>query len=278
MADSNSEGRKSPRNKLNDLTGTEWIKFTRSWFIHDNRNKNELKGVIKHPATFPSAMIAEFIRFFTKRGELVLDPLLGTGSTLVACDNTERRGIGIELYDEWANIAKSRTSQQVMTGDCREILSQLIEQEVSVDFIITSPPYLNMMKKITGSRSVQKKRKQSGLPTDYGTNEQDLGIVADPEKFIENLYEIFSKCRELLKNKRYLVVIMQNVRNKGEVIPLAWEFTRKMKDSWLFKGEKIWIQSQKQLNPFGYPFDFVSNVHHHYCLIFRKKTENITRC
>lgn len=260
----------SKKNKLNDLTGKEWIQFTRSWFIHDNKNRRELEGVIVHPATFPSALVAEFIEFFTKKGETVLDPLLGTGSTLVACDATERRGIGIELYEKWGKIAQQRTKQSVLIGDCREILTQLKKKSTSVDFIITSPPYLNMMKKITGSKSVQKRRKQTGLPTDYGSNEKDLGIISDPEEYIDELVSIFTKCNEILKEKGYLVVIMQNVREKGEVIPLAWDLAGKMKERWLFKGEKIWIQSQKQLNPFGYPFDFVSNVHHHYCLIFRK--------
>src|SRR2546422_11244846 len=60
------------RNKLNDLTGKEWAQFTRSWFTHNPEpRKND---EILHPAKFPESMIAEFVQFFTKKGDIVLDP------------------------------------------------------------------------------------------------------------------------------------------------------------------------------------------------------------
>ena len=70
-------GTYSPRNTMNNLTGTEWIKFTRSWFEFRPPPRNKKLGEDLHPAKFPEDLIANFIRFFTKEGMWVLDPLLG---------------------------------------------------------------------------------------------------------------------------------------------------------------------------------------------------------
>lgn len=99
----------SEKNKLNDLTGKEWIKFTKSWFIHNPPPRKEIE--ILHPAKFPETLIEEFIKFFTKEEELILDPFLGTGSTVVATKNTLRSCIGFEINQKYAEISKSRLLQ-----------------------------------------------------------------------------------------------------------------------------------------------------------------------
>jgi len=59
------------KNKLNDLDPKTWLKFQKSWFIHNPPPRK--KDVLVHPAKFPETMAQEFIEFFTKRGETVLD-------------------------------------------------------------------------------------------------------------------------------------------------------------------------------------------------------------
>src|SRR5438128_8046437 len=85
------------RNKLNELSGKEWIKFTKSWFIHRPGPRDVLK--IRHPACFPESLVRDFISFFTKPGQLVVDPFLGTGSTLVAALDAGRSGVGFEIVE-----------------------------------------------------------------------------------------------------------------------------------------------------------------------------------
>ena len=82
-------------NKLNNLDPKSWLKFQKSWFIHNPPPRK--KGVLVHPAKFPETMAQEFIEFFTKEGETVLDPMAGTGSTLVAALRCARNSYGIEL-------------------------------------------------------------------------------------------------------------------------------------------------------------------------------------
>jgi len=259
------------RNRLNDLTGREWALSTKSWFIHNPpaRSKKE----ILHPAKFPESMIADLIKFFTKKGELVLDPMLGTGSTLVACDQTHRHGVGIELIKKWASIAKERTSQLVIEGDAGELKGLLAKHGIKqVDFCITSPPYWNMLKKSRGHVfSLQKRRKAMGLEEYYSDDPKDLGNIEDYEKYLDALCDVYAQVHEVLQPGRYLVIICQNILTpEGEMIPFAWDLARKLSGLYILKQERLWLQDNKLLGIWGYPFRYVSNVHHHYCLVFEK--------
>lgn len=91
------------RNKLNDLEPKTWLKFQKSWFVHNPPPRR--KNVLRHPAKFPETLAQEFIEFFTKRGQVVLDPMAGTGSTLVAALRARRHSFGVELNPHYADIA-----------------------------------------------------------------------------------------------------------------------------------------------------------------------------
>jgi DNA modification methylase len=255
-----------PRNKLNDITGKEWIKFTKSWFIADGKSSDISHEIDLHPASFPPSMIRDFINFFTKPEELVLDPFLGTGSTLVACKETNRKGVGIELYPKYVETARLRTNFPVLQGDVREQLETLDKQAFSL--CITSPPYWRILKKKKDYN--QRARKEKGLDLQYGENPCDLGLIEEKDEFLEELSRIFFQIHGLLKQNGHLIVFIQNIRDKGEMVPLAFELPSHLKKMYNFLGERIWLQNQKILRPYGYPYSFVPNVHHHYALIFKK--------
>ena len=259
------------RNRLNDLSGKEWLLFTKSWFTHNpvQRSKRELL----HPAKFPDSMIAEFLRFFTKKGELVLDPMAGTGSTLVACDRTGRRGVGVELTRKWGEIAKNRTSQKVIIGDAQDLEKLLFKKNAEkFDFCITSPPYWNMLRNSRGGvNSAAKTRKKNGLAEYYSESANDLGNIKDYDDYLKKLVTVYSQVHNVLKDGKYFTVICQNIfTSDGTMVPLAWDLARELGGIFKLKQEKIWVQENKLLGIWGYPFRYVSNVHHHYCLIFEK--------
>src|SRR5438132_7052743 len=97
------------RNKMNELSGRDWIKFTKSWFVHRPEPRGDQK--IRHPASFPESLVREFIVFFTKKGQLVVDPFLGTGSTLVASLEADRAGVGFEIVDKYTEISRKRVTE-----------------------------------------------------------------------------------------------------------------------------------------------------------------------
>jgi len=263
-------GKYSSRNTINNLTGKEWIKFTRSWFEHHPPPRNKKKSEHLHPAKFPEDLIANFIKFFTKEGMWVLDPFVGTGSTLVACDQTKRNGIGIELTKKWADIATNRTDQYVILGDCRDLKEYNLPQ---LDFSISSPPYWDMLSHSRGgSNSTQKDRIKAGFDASFSDNDLDLANIVGYKDFMEELLQIYKNIFDLLRPGKYIAVIMQNtLKQKQQYYPVAWEFALKMKDfGWQIAQEFIWCQRDKKLGIWGYPNTYISNVHHHYILIVRK--------
>ena len=265
-----------PRNKLNDLTGKEWIKFLKSWYIFDalKSDLNEESEVTRdsedHPATFSPTMVSDYIRFFTKEKMKVLDPFVGIGSTLVACDRTNRMGLGVDLIPKFIDITKKRISskQTAILGDSTNLLDLSLPK---IDFCITSPPYWSMLNKIDVN---QKIRIQKGLSTKYSENEKDLGNILDYEKFMGELLKVFSQVNALLNPGKYMVIFVQNVVDGDTMVPFAWDLAIRLSKIFILKKEKIWCQDHKSLHPFGYPFSWVSNTHHHYALIFQKKFDD----
>ena len=79
------------------------------WYFDrvNNMTKNKL-GISEHPCVFPTTMIERIIKMTTKEGEVVLDPFLGSGTTLVAANNLKRVGLGIELDDKFSHIIEKR--------------------------------------------------------------------------------------------------------------------------------------------------------------------------
>lgn len=285
---------RKPVNKLNELSGTEWIKFTKTWFIHRPAPRENAK--LLHPAAFPESLIKEFIEFFTKREELVLDPFLGTGSTLLACIESNRSGIGVEVVEKWANIAQSRVEKllaqrrgseqflqtmglsqeklliKVIHGDSRHLSKIWDENKFPpVDYCITSPPYWNQLKR---NHIRQKERITKGLETKYSEDSNDIGNIDDYEEFLQAIKNIFNEVYKVTKNKGYLTIVTNNVFFDGRVYPLAFDTMKILSEepyAWIPKDEKIWLQDDKPLLPLGVYNAWIGNRAHQYCLILRKE-------
>lgn len=281
--DFGERGKYDTKNTLNDLTGKEWIKFTKSWkiYIPKPRKADEFE----HPAKFPEELIEEFIRFFTKKGDLVLDPFLGCGTTARVCQVLGRNVIGIELINKYYNIARKSLQQttlerfsdiffEIIKGDSKKILKIWEEHDFGkVDYCITSPPYWDMLKKSRGGvESISKQRKKLGVDQYYSDeNPDDLGNIEDYNDFIEILVNVFEGIYKIMKKGSYLTIIIQNIRaTSGEMIPFAWDLALRLSKTFQLVQEKLWLQNDTKLGIWGYPKIYVSNVAHHYCLNFRK--------
>ncbi|MHA1280965.1 MAG: DNA methyltransferase [Promethearchaeota archaeon] len=271
------------KNKLNELTGKEWIKFTKSWFIHNPPPRN--KSEILHPAKFPESLIEKFILFFTKKGQLVLDPFVGIGSTAVAAKNIGRSCIGIEINEKYVSIARKRLAQRnideffdinenklkylIFHNDSNNIEKIWEENNLPLaDFCITSPPYWNQLKR---NFMRQLARKDQGLDTKYSDLKNDIGNIDDYNEFIKAQKRIFNKIYNVLKDGSYLVIITNNIFYNGRLYPLAFDTAISLSDKWVLKDEKIWCQNDKALLPLGINNAWIANRCHQYCLIFRKE-------
>ena len=268
-----------PSNKLNDLDSKTWLKFQKSWFVHNPPPRK--KGVLVHPAKFPETMAQEFIEFFTKKGETVLDPMAGTGSTLVAALRAGRNSYGIELNSKYVEVANDILEEerknlgekiegltsQVIHGDATKVTNY---QLPDIDYVLTSPPYWDMLH-VRGAQTQKKRRASAELDVHYSDDPNDMGNISDYDEFLEKLINIYKGLQSLLREKAYLTIIVKNVKKGGKIYPLAWDIARELGKTYTLKDEKIWVQDNQPLAPFGLGSAWVSNTFHHYCLQFRNE-------
>lgn len=278
-----SPGAVSPRNTLNDLTAKEWIQETVSVWRQRGLGAGHPDAQIErlHPAPFSFTDVSRLIRFFTKADEVVLDPFVGIGSTLKAACLEGRRGIGIELNTDFAILSErrlerevadslfDRPEQRVLQGDAREVLPTLDGN--SVDFVVTSPPYWNILHK--ADHKVEQERISQGLSTRYSESDpRDLGNLTDYDVFVKELVGVFAECRRVLRPQRYLAAIVGDFRNKGRYHMFHADLGNALEDiGFVLKGVTILYQSHKRLFPYGYPAAYVPNMHHQYILILRNE-------
>ena len=269
-----------PRNKLNDLTASEWISSTVSVWTQKGLGAKHPDAKIErqHPAPFSFTDVGRLIRFFTKEGDTVLDPFVGVGSTLKASAIDRRKGIGIELNPKYVQLAEQRLSeevrdlfasidqQRILLGDARELLFELDVD--SVDFVVTSPPYWNILHK--EDHKVEQERKAQDLDTRYSDDERDLGNISDYSTFLSEVAAILGSCGRALKPKKYMAVVVGDFRNKSKFHMFHADLATALADfSFGLRGIKILYQRHKRVFPYGYPFAYVSNIHHQYILILQ---------
>lgn len=255
-------------NKLNDLEPKEWLKFQKSWFVHNPPPRG--KDKILHPATFPEGLAREFIEFFTKEGQVVLDPMMGTGSALVAANAARREVVGVELNKAYFDIAKSQLpdANNLFNMDVREFLKGYGGEDYFADYVITSPPYWDMLR-MKGNEN-QKKRSDQNLDTYYSNDERDFGNISSYPEFLAELTFLYVDLKKVIVPGGYLTIIVKNIKKKGTIYPLAWDLARYLSAHYEMKDEKIWCQDNQKLFPYGIGSAWVSNTFHHYCLNFRK--------
>ena len=299
--------RYDPRNRLNDLSGSEWTHFLNSvelegdeynvgrlnnlseeewaiasapvWDTHypTNGPKSDAHRIRKqHPSPKPPALMKRLIEFFTKKGGRVLDPFVGVGGTLLACSMTGRHGIGIDLSQEYLEVYHQASAeldlepQTVFCGDARN-LGNLLADAKPFDLVLTDPPYGDMLsRKRSGDR---KKRTGDDRPTPFTESLDDLGNMP-PSQFYESLKTVIVQAMQYLKPKGYVIIFckdLQPTEKYHNMIHADVVETLADVENLRFRGYKIWYDKSLKLYPFGYPYAYVSNQLHQFSLIFRKE-------
>ncbi len=272
------EGKYDPRNKLNDLTGKEWLKLTKSFWMSEKCADD--KDAFNHPAPFLIKDIEKLISFFTKSGMRVLDPFMGSGTTAIAAYNLNRVAVGMDLSTEYKALAETRFEKKGMSesdylyllGDSTTDLHQL----GLVQYIVTSPPYHNILKnKSSGTRSDNSGKgyrngARQGIEY-YSDLPNDLGNQDTYEDFLELLSKVMKNCYNLLEDNKYCSIIISDFTvDKKEVCVQADIVNLMLKIGFEFVGTTILLQDNKPLYPFGYPFSYKINHMHQNIINFRK--------
>lgn len=270
---------RTPVNQLNDLTAKEWIPETVSVWVQRGLGKGHAHAQIErqHPAPFSYQDVARLIRFFTKAGEMVLDPFVGVGSTLKAAALEGRKGIGIELNKKYAELARLRLetelevaapqTQEVICGDARKVIPRLSPE--SVRLVVTSPPYWNILHK--KDHKARQERQAHGLDTQYSTELADLGNIESYPRFLGELADVLALTRICLSDGGHLCVVVGDFRHKSQYYMFHADLARELEArGFTLKGLKILYQRHKRVFPYGFPYSYVPNLHHQYVIILAK--------
>lgn len=266
------------RNKLNDLTGKEWLLLTKSFWVSEKCKED--KEAMNHPAPFLIKDIMKLISMFTKKGMRVLDPFVGSGTTLIASKNLNRFGIGIDLNKEYKILAKRRLKDInaiekkdyfYFVGDSLKEIKKLKE----VQYIVTSPPYHNILKnKGQGLRAKKDNGHRTGsrIGVEYYTElKEDLGNQKSYEEFLELFSKIMTEAYKKLATKKYCSIIISDFTVNKKEVCVQGDIVKLMeKIGFEFVGTISLLQDNKPLYPFGYPFAYKINHQHQNIVNFRK--------
>jgi len=233
----------------------------------------------QHPAPFSFQDVARLIRFFTKSGELVLDPFVGVGSALKAAAVEGRRGLGIELSKKYVQLARLRLKeelngdlrtchdQRVIQGDARKVIPTLPKN--SVKLVVTSPPYWNILHK--QDHKAKQERLAHGLDTQYSDDASDLGNIEAYPEFLKAVVDTLALTRPVLRESGHLCIIVGDFRHKSKYFMLHADIARQMEArGFTLKGIKVLYQSHKRVFPYGFPYSYVPNLHHQYIVILER--------
>lgn len=271
-------------NKLNDLSGAEWVFFTNSVLNTNYTTKGEDNCGYKyrkiHPSPKPPSLMRDIISFFTKENQIVLDYFMGVGGSLLGASMCNRRAVGIDLNKNYINgyINASKKMQfepqNTFVGEAEEIMRtkefKNIFKDEKASLILIDPPYGNMMSKRKTGEDMKKIGK---VNTPFTNSEKDLGNMSK-EDFLKQLKKIVSLSLKYLDNKKYVVVFIKDMQPSGkELNMLHYDIidTLNKIPTLYYKGMKIWADQTAKLFPYGYPFSFVATQIHQYILIFRKE-------
>lgn len=269
---------KCPENHINCMTAKEWLKSQLGvWeFFYEKRDIRDKK---LHPATFPIALASQVIKLFTHKGELVLDPFVGSGTTLVAAQDLDRNAVGFDLKNSYVELSESRLSssnlfnsskQIAICDDARRIANYLPPE--SLNLIFTSPPYSNLLNRPRKNKSRRnRENEQLGKIEQYSQDERDLGTMA-LEQYTIAMGEIFEQLLVLLRRKAHCMINVPDMwwENKRITIHVAL-IEELRKRGYELRNVIIWDRTNlvNQIGIFGWPSNYITmGVTYEYLLDF----------
>jgi DNA modification methylase len=259
--------------RANKLDGKTWTRYSISIWNDIRKTPEELR--LGHPAMFPVQLPVRLIECLTTdEDKIILDPFVGVGSTVLAARGLGKIGIGLDISPRFVEIALKRLGQsdmfaidrqqsRIIMADAGNLLEH-VEPE-SVDMVITSPPYWNIL---TEKRTADYRQIRN-----YGDMPEDLGKINDYHKFLSALQGVFRLVYRVMKPSKYCVVVAMDLRKKDKFYPYHSDIAAFMQQiGFIYDDLIIWDRRHEYNNmrPLGYPSKFRINKAHEFILIFQK--------
>lgn len=281
---------------FNDLTPSEWALLSKNVLkevdiyneVWDDLSSPRNEYQKEHGAVFPIKLAERLIRMYSKEGDIVFDPFLGIGSTVVAAHNLNRNSIGIELNPKFFNIANiwlkeqdglfsSSTYYKTINDDCRNMLKYI--KDNTVQLTVTSPPYANFIQRSLKDRATIHKTsvikiENNSTVKQYSEAENDFGNLPYAE-FIKQIKGVLRNNLVITKQGGYSAWVVKDYRdtkNKIPYVPFHSDLARAGEEvGWKYHDLIIWDQTgQRRLVLLGYPSVLYTNQNCSFIVIFRK--------
>ena len=210
-------------------------------------------------------LVETLILKYSDEGDRILDPFVGTGTTLVEAIRHNRKGVGIDINPDLINLTKRKLAQaslcarltvkdfELISGDAREKLKDFKENEF--DFILAHPPYWNLI--------------------EFSGREGDLSGIPLQE-YLKRMDEIIGLLFKILKLNKFCVMVVGDRRRTG-IVPIGFYIA----NIGIMKGFNLWdiiinntrfggkqYGRYQQLKSKRYKFHLLD---HDYVLVFQKR-------
>ena len=203
--------------KVNDLNLNRWKEYddilTDSLWVIDRRDTSGAHNG-SYWGNFIQQIPTQLFRQKKKKGEWILDAFLGSGTSLIESRRLGRHGVGIELLENVANLAKENIEQEkniyntntiVINDDSStvDLKKELINYGInSVQFLIMHPPYHDIIK--------------------FSNDPRDLSNAKTVNDFISLMRKVIDNTYDILDKGRYMAIVIGDKYSRGEWIPLGF--------------------------------------------------------
>lgn len=193
--------------------------LTDSLWLYESRDRSGAHNA-KYWGNFIPQIPNQLLQRFTKVGDWVLDPFLGSGTTLIECRKLNRNGLGIELLPEVAEIAKSNIETQKTNKQVKNIVvnanSQNIDLQIHLSknnienfkFILYHPPYWNIIK--------------------FSDRTNDISNADTLETFLLQMQNVFDNTLPYLAKNHFFAVVIGDKYEKGSWVPLGFHIMNQL--------------------------------------------------
>lgn len=266
--------------KINDLNLKKWKKYsdilTDSLWIINKRDRASIHLGDYH-GNFVPQIPNQLLKRFTKKGDVVLDTFLGSGTSLIECRRLGRSGIGIELLAKIARLTEQRITRQsrldkslfteVVAADStkkntRKKIDKILKshKKKGVQLIIMHPPYHDIIK--------------------FSNRSDDLSNSKSVKQFLQLFGKVVANFIDLLENEHFLAVVIGDKYSEGEWIPLGFRVLEKVLEQKKLKLKSILVKNmvnsraKRNLDNLWRYRALAGNFYifrHEYILLFQKK-------
>lgn len=205
--------------KYNDLDLKNWKEIelnTDSLWIIKERDKTGKHKNIYHGNFIPQ-IPNQLIQRYTKKDDVILEPFMGSGTTLFECEKLNRKYIGFDinpimidyvnnsmLDEKFKNnfyINNCNSMDQIFVDNSLEIAKNKLNIK-NVQFVLMHPPYMDIVK--------------------FTDNENDLSKISNVDEFLNKFKIICENTLKYLDKDRYFAIVIGDVYKNSEVIPLSF--------------------------------------------------------